>query len=86
MNELMPSGHAAPSMTSLDRVMLLAYDSGYRVGLQVGEHGYSIVHVRDLTEQRRVIVIIGRTIAEASDALLMRMLAEDYVPRIVVGE
>jgi hypothetical protein len=66
----LPSGHAAPSMTSLDRVTRLAYEHGYRVGLQIGEHGIVAAHVRDIEGEQKMIAVLGRTIEEASVELL----------------
>lgn len=68
-------------MTRLDRVMLLAREHGYRVGLQVGEHGMYALHVRDVTADRKVIAVLGRSIDDASDELLSRILSSGYVPR-----
>lgn len=68
-------------MTRLDRVMLLAREHGYRVGLQVGEHGMYALHVRDVTADRKVIAVLGRSIDDAADELLNRILSSGYVPR-----
>ncbi len=77
----LPSGHAAPSMTSLDRVTRLAYEHGYRVGLQIGEHGIIAAHVRDIEGEQKMIAVLGRTIEEASVELLRRFVASGYIPR-----
>ena len=77
----LPSGHADPSMTSLDRVTRLAYEHGYRVGLQIGEHGIVAAHVRDIEGDNKMIAVLGRTIEEASVELLRRFVASGYIPR-----
>ena len=77
----LPSGHAAPSMTSLDRVMRLAYEHGYRVGLQIGEHGMVAAHVRDIEGDENMIAVVGRSIEEASTELLRRFVASGLIPR-----
>jgi len=61
--------------------MLLAREHGYRVGLQVGEHGMYALHVRDVTADRKVIAVLGRSIDDAADELLNRILSSGYVPR-----
>ena len=77
----LPSGHAAPSMASLDRVTRLAYEHGYRVGLQIGEHGIIAAHIRDIDGDEKMIAVLARTIEEASTELLRRFVASGYVPR-----
>jgi len=77
----LPSGHAAPSMTSLDRLTRLAYEHGYRVGLQIGEHGRIVIHVRDIESDQKPIVIIGSEIGEVADRLLNEILQKKYIPR-----
>jgi hypothetical protein len=72
-------------MRNLDRVMHLAGEHGYRVGLQVGDHGRVVVHVRDIERERRVIAILGNTIEDAADALFKEMLRRHYVPRDSTG-
>ena len=61
--------------------MHLAREHGYRVGLQVGEHGRIVLHVRDVTEDRRVIAILGDDIERTADSLFSEMLKRKYVPR-----
>lgn len=80
------SGHPAPTMRNLDRVMHLAREHGYRVGLQVGEHGRIVLHVRDVTEERKVIAMLGDDIERTADALFSEMLKRKYVPRSNSGE
>lgn len=67
-------------MVLLDRVWRVAWLHGYRVGLQLGEHGYCVLTVRDPMQQRRVIAIISRTIDESATQLLVRMVQDDWVP------
>ena len=81
MTDSMPSGPPSPSMRNLDRVMHLAREHGYRVGLQVGEHGRVVVHVRDMHRELRVIAILGDDIERTADALFSEMLKRQYVPR-----
>jgi len=78
---MMPSGFGSETMPELERVMQLAYLHGYRVGLQVGEHGRVILHVRDVTEDRRVIAVLGETIEECARRLFGEILKRGYVPR-----
>lgn len=68
-------------MRNLDRVMYLAAEHGYRVGLQVGDHGRVVVHVRDMHREQRVIAMLGNAIEDAADALFQEMLRRQYVPR-----
>ena len=68
-------------MPSLERVMQLAYDHGYRVGLQVGEHGRCLLHVRDVSHDAKVIAVLSSTIEDAADRLMIEMLRRKYVPR-----
>lgn len=68
-------------MSELERVMQLAYDHGYRVGLQLGDHGRVVLHVRDITESRRVIAVIGNDIEESAAMLFIEILKRGYVPR-----
>ncbi len=77
----LPSGHAAPSMTSLDRVTRLAYEHGYRVGLQIGEHDIIAAHIRDIEGDEKMIAVLGRSIEEASTELLRRFVASGLIPR-----
>ena len=78
---MMPSGDGVPQLPELDRVMQLAYEHGYRVGLQIGEHGRYVVHVRDLSNARRVIAILGGGIEDCAAKLFIEMLRQGYVPR-----
>jgi len=78
---MMPSGYGSETMPELERVMQLSYLHGYRVGLQVGEHGRVILHVRDVTEDRRVIAVLGETIEECARRLFGEILKRGYVPR-----
>jgi hypothetical protein len=68
-------------MPELERVMQLAYQHGYRVGLQVGEHGRCVVHVRDIADDRKVIAVIAETIEMGAAELFVEMLRRQYVPR-----
>ncbi len=61
-------------MPELERVMQLAYQHGYRVGLQVGDHGRSVVHVRDISDDRKVIAVIAETIEMGAAELFVEML------------
>jgi len=81
MSTLLPSGRCADSMSSLDRVMSLAYEYGYRVGLQLGAHGRVVMHVRDIEGDNKVIAVISDTIENASNVLFDRILKSGYVPR-----
>jgi hypothetical protein len=65
----------------LERVMGLAHDHGYRVGLQICDHGRYVVHVRDVSEDRRVIAILGEDIESCAAQLFVEMLKREYVPR-----
>ena len=68
-------------MPELERVMQLAYEHGYRVGLQVGDHGRCVVHVRDVSEDQKVIAVISETIEMGAAELFVEMLRRAYVPR-----
>ena len=68
-------------MPELERVMQLAYEHGYRVGLQIGEHGRYIVHVRDISSTRNVIAVISESIELGASELFVEMLKRKYVPR-----
>ena len=68
-------------MPELERVMQLAYAHGYRVGLQVGDHGRCVVHVRDISDARKVIAVIAETIEMGAAELFVEMLRRQYVPR-----
>ena len=68
-------------MPELERVMQLAYQHGYRVGLQVGECGRCVVHVRDISDDRKVIAVIAETIEMGAAELFVEMLRRQYVPR-----
>ena len=68
-------------MPELERVMQLAYEHGYRVGLQVGEHGRCVVHVRDISSDAKVIAVISETIEMGAAELFVEMLRRGYVPR-----
>ena len=68
-------------MPELERVMQLAYQHGYRVGLQVGEHGRCVVHVRDVSADHKVIAVIAETIEMGAAELFVEMLRRQYVPR-----
>ena len=81
MSTLLPSGRCADSMSSLDRVMSLAYEYGYRVGLQLGAHGRVVIHVRDIEGDNKVIAVISDTIENAANVLFDRILKSGYVPR-----
>jgi hypothetical protein len=78
---MMPSGHGSERMPELERVMQLAYEHGYRVGLQVGEHDRVVVHVRDMSHEKRVIAVLGEAIEDCSAKLFIEMLKRGYVPR-----
>jgi hypothetical protein len=68
-------------MPELERVMQLAYEHGYRVGLQVGDHGRCVVHVRDMSQDQKVIAVISETIEMGAAELFVEMLRRAYVPR-----
>jgi len=68
-------------MPELERVMQLAYAHGYRVGLQVGDHGRCVVHVRDISSDRKVIAVIAETVEMGAAELFVEMLRRQYVPR-----
>jgi hypothetical protein len=68
-------------MPELERVMQLAYAHGYRVGLQVGDHGRCVVHVRDISDDQKVIAVISETIEMGAAELFVEMLRRQYVPR-----
>jgi hypothetical protein len=68
-------------MPELERVMHTAYDHGYRVGIQIGEHGRYVVHVRDMSHDKRVIAVLGSAIEECAEKLFVEMLRRGYVPR-----
>ena len=68
-------------MPELERVMQLAYEHGYRVGLQVGDHGRCVVHVRDMSGDAKVIAVISETIEMGAAELFVEMLRRGYVPR-----
>jgi hypothetical protein len=78
---MMPSGHGSERMPELERVMQLAYDHGYRVGLQIGEHGRVVVHVRDVSHDAKVIAILGEDVETCAAELFVEMLRRAYVPR-----
>lgn len=78
---MMPSGYGADWMVELERVMQLAYDHGYRVGLQIGQHGRVVVHVRDISGDRKVIAMLGEEIEDCASRLFIEMLKRRYVPR-----
>ena len=67
-------------MPHLERVMQLAHEHGYRVGLQLGT-GKVVVHVRDVTEDRKVIAILADSIERGAEQLFIEMLRRAYVPR-----
>ena len=67
-------------MPHLERVMQLAYEHGYRVGLQIGDQ-LVVIHVRDVTEDRKVIAIMAKTIESGAEQLFIEMLRRAYVPR-----
>lgn len=76
------SGDCAIGMDHLDRVWRVAWLYGYRVGLQLAhESPLVVLHVRDMTQQHRVIAVIAPTIDDAAQGLLERMVADEYVPR-----
>jgi len=77
----LPSGPGCERMPELERVMQLAYAHGYRVGLQVGDHGRCVVHVRDISDDRKVIAVIAETIEMGAAELFVEMLRRQYVPR-----
>lgn len=68
-------------MPELERVMQLAYEHGYRVGLQIGKQGRCIVHVRDVSSDAKVIAVIAETIEMGASELFVEMLRRGYVPR-----
>ena len=68
-------------MPNLERVMQLAYEHGYRVGLQVGEHGRVLLHVRDIRGEAKVIAVLGSSIETSATELFTEMLRRGYVPR-----
>jgi hypothetical protein len=68
-------------MPELERVMQLAHEHGYRVGLQVGDHGRCVVHVRDMSADQKVIAVIAETIEMGAAELFVEMLRRAYVPR-----
>ena len=78
---MMPSGNGADTMPNLERVMQLAYDHGYRVGLQIGKCGRVVIHVRDMTREQKVIALIGDELEECASRLFVEMLKRNYVPR-----
>ena len=78
---MMPSGHGSERMPELERVMQLAYDHGYRVGLQIGDHGRVLVHCRDIDGDQKVIAVIAASIEEGASELFVEMLRRRYVPR-----
>lgn len=75
----LPSGEASPRMRDLDRVYRAAYAYGFRVGLQLGDHGRVVLHVRDMASDRKVIAVIGMDIESAAVELLHKMRAAGYV-------
>jgi hypothetical protein len=68
-------------MPELERVMQLAHEHGYRVGLQLGDHGRCVVHVRDMSQDQKVIAVISETIEMGAAELFVEMLRRAYVPR-----
>ena len=66
-------------MRDLDRVYRAAYAYGFRVGLQLGDHGRVVLHVRDMASDRKVIAVIGMDIESAAVELLHKMMAAGYV-------
>lgn len=78
---MMPSGPGVEKMANLERVMQLAYEHGYRVGLQVGEHGRVLIHLRDIHGTEKVIAVLGKSIEVAANELFTEMLRRGYVPR-----
>ncbi len=77
----LPSGPGCERMPELERVMQLAHEHGYRVGLQVGDHGRCVVHVRDMSQDQKVIAVISETIEMGAAELFVEMLRRAYVPR-----
>jgi hypothetical protein len=78
---VMPSGPGSPLSPELDKVMALAFDHGYRVGLQLGDHGRVVVHVRDIAGDQKVIAILGEDSEDCARRLMIEMLKRGYVPR-----
>lgn len=79
LDDDLPSGAASPRMRDLDRVYRSAYAHGFRVGLQLGDHGRVVLHVRDMASDRKVIAVIGMDIESAAVELLHKMRAAGYV-------
>jgi hypothetical protein len=77
----LPSGPGCERMPELERVMQLAHEHGYRVGLQLGDHGRCVVHVRDMSQDQKVIAVISETIEMGAAELFVEMLRRAYVPR-----
>lgn len=78
---MMPSGFGSETMPELERVMQIAYVHGYRVGLQLGDQGRVVLHIRDVMEDRRVIAILGESVEDCARRLFMEILKRGYVPR-----
>jgi hypothetical protein len=81
LDDDLPSGSASPRMRDLDRVYRTARANGFRVGLQVGDHGRVVLHVRDMTDDLKVIAVIGMDIESAAVELLHKMMAAGYCER-----
>jgi hypothetical protein len=77
----MPSGYGSETMPELERVMQLAYEHGYRVGLQIGKCGKIVIHIRDLALEHQPIVILGTDIEQCAAHLFLEILKRKYVPR-----
>lgn len=68
-------------MRDLDRVYRAAYANGFRVGLQIGDHGRVVLHVRDMTNDLKVIAVIGMDIESAAVELFEKMTRSGYCDR-----
>ena len=70
-------------MPQLHRCHVAALNHGYRIGLQVGEHGAVAVACRDIAGERPAIIVMGNDIEYVATVLFAKMLAETYIPRSI---
>lgn len=69
-------------MPNMHRCHVAALEHGYRIGLQIGEHGAAALSCRDVQGDRRTMVIVGdHNLEYIATVLFAKMLAEKYVPR-----
>ena len=70
-------------MPQLHRCHVAALNHGYRIGLEIGEHGVVAVGCRDIDGDQPTIVVWGDNLEYVATILFAKMLQQEYVPRSV---